>query len=89
MQRIILALAALALTACGGGGGNHGVVSSSMISEAPPNDEPSISSTQAANPQATQDAASDAANNLPNFGSVAQSSNYGSVAGISSDAATV
>ena len=44
---------------------------------------------QAANPQATQGAATDAANNLPTFGSVTQSSNYGSVAGISGDAATV
>ena len=93
MQKIVVLLAAMLLAACGGGGGGGGgggVVSSSMMPEAaPPDDGPSISSAQAANPQTTQEAASDAANNLPNFGSVTQSSNFGSVAGISGDSATV
>ena len=42
---------------------------------------PNLGEIQSADPQATRSAASSAANNLPVFGSVTQSSNFGGVAG--------
>ena len=88
--RMLAALAAtVALASCGGGGGDSQPVAMMTPIDPPPVQEPSISSVQANNPQNTQDAAADAANNLPIFGSVTQSSNHGSVAGISGDAASV
>lgn len=73
----------LFLSACGGGGGSG---SSETPSEAPP--QPTVASVQAADPARTHTAARRVADNLPAFGSVTQSSNGGSVSGITSDAAS-
>ena len=84
---LIASVVVLALAACGGGG-------PSSTPEDPSSDDgsmagaPSYSEAQSANPGATRRAAGDAAANLPRFGSVTQSSNEGSVAGITGDAAS-
>ena len=49
---------------------------------------PTVGGVQTANPEATRSAAEEAANNLPAFGSVTQSSNGGSISGITTDAAS-
>ena len=73
----------LFLVACGGGG--SGGSPSTMNDPLP---TPTASSVQTANPDATHSAASRVADNLPAFGSVTQSSNGGSVSGITTDAAS-
>ena len=82
--RAIIATAAIGflLTACGGGGGG-----SSQTGQAP---QPQFSREAATttNSQAIQSAGNSAATNLPRFGSVTQSSNAGSVAGVTGDAAS-
>ena len=70
----------LALAACGGGGG--GVT----VSNGGPS-TPTLADARSANGSAARSAGAQAASNLPNFGSVTQSTNAGSVAGISGDAA--
>lgn len=79
----IAASAVLTLSACGGSDGSLGPV---MFSPDPT--APTIGDAQTANPTATRGAAEKAANNLPQFGSVTQSSNGGSVSGITTDAAS-
>ena len=84
--RSLTALAAVfSLVACGGGGGG-GTASNGGPSG--PGAAPSLAEAQAANPGATRSAGAQAAGNLPNFGSVTQSSNGGSVAGVTGDAAS-
>ena len=89
MIRTIAALAAAAgllfLTACGGGGGGGGGGPSTSMPSAP---TPTIGSVQSADPAKTTGAAAQVADNLPAFGSVTQSSNGGSVSGITTDAAS-
>ena len=76
--RILAALAAsLVIASCGGGGGGGTSPSS-----------PNLAAVQSANPAVTQNAGAEAAKSLPHFGSVTQSSNAGSVSGISGDAAS-
>ena len=84
-MRISAALAALLLAACGGGGGGG---TSSNGGPSGPGAAPSLAEAQATNPGATRNAGAQAAGNLPNFGSVTQSSNAGSVAGVTGDAAS-
>ena len=81
---LVAATGLLFLTACGGGGGGGGDTSRG------PSTAPTLTvgSVQTADPNATQNSAGQAANNLPAFGSVTQSSNGGSVSGITSDAAS-
>lgn len=95
MQRIVLALAALALAACGGGGGGGMTPSVTMpeepapvVEETTPTTEPSVESVQNANPTETRSIATQAATSLPAFGSVTQSANSHGVSGISTDRAS-
>ena len=74
----------LFLSACGGGGGGD-VSPSTMNDQVQP---PTVDRVQTADPGATRRAAERVANNLPAFGSVTQSSNGGSVSGITTDAAS-
>ena len=70
-----------ALAACGGGGGG-GTASNDGPSG------PTLTDARSANGSAARSAGAQAATNLPSFGSVTQSTNAGSVAGISGDAAS-
>ena len=71
--RLVMAVACAALTAaCGGGDGPT---------------MPTIESLRGADPGETRTAADQLAANLPNFGSITQSSNVGSVPGITGDEA--
>ncbi len=76
--------ALLTLAACGGGGGG----TASNGGPSGPDATPTLAEAQIANPGATRNAGAQAAGNLPNFGSVTQSSNGGSVAGVTGDAAS-
>ena len=83
------ALALLTLAACGGGGG--GGTASNGGPDSPtftPPDSPTLTDARSANGSAARSAGAEAATNLPSFGSVTQSTNAGSVAGISGDAAS-
>ena len=84
--RIPAAMAAVfVLASCGGGGGG---TASNGGPPSGPGPAPSLADAQTANPGATRAAGAQAAGNLPNFGSVTQSSNAGSVAGVTGDAAS-
>ncbi len=72
---MIVLISTLLLSGCGGG------------SYAPPVTSPATN-VRAADPDASAGAAEKAATNLPAFGSVTQSSNAGSVAGVTGDAAS-
>ena len=74
-------LALLTLAACGGGGGG-GTASNGGLSGL------TLTDARSANGSAARSAGAEAATNLPSFGSVTQSTNAGSVAGISGDAAS-
>ena len=74
-------LALLTLAACGGGGGGG------TASNGGPH-SPTLTDARSANGSAARNAGAQAATNLPSFGSVTQSTNAGSVAGISGDAAS-
>ncbi len=76
--------ALLTLSACGGGGGSGG---SSIGIGQPPAVAPTLTDTQSANPRVIRIASAQAVGNLPNFGRVTQSSNIGSVVGVSGDTA--
>lgn len=76
--------AALALAACGGGGGGGSAPSTSMPT-APA--QPTARTIHEADPGGAVNAASEAANALPAFGSVTQSTSH-NIAGISTDAAS-
>ncbi|MDE0372236.1 MAG: hypothetical protein OXI73_06800, partial [Rhodospirillales bacterium] len=81
--RTLAALAAVfVLAACGGGG------TASKGGPSGPDAAPSLAEVQTANPGAIRDAGAQAAGNLPDFGSVTQSSNAGSVAGVTGDSAS-
>ena len=83
-NEIGVACMVLLLTACNGGnGGPAGTM------DAPVDDMLTIGETLAVNRDLTQNTAAAAGNNLPVFGSVTQSSNVGSVAGITGDVASV
>ncbi len=89
--RTLAALTAVfVLAACGGGGtaSNGGPSGPGAPPNPNPGAAPSLGDVRAANPDATRSAGAQAAGNLPNFGSVTQSSNAGSVAGITGDAAS-
>ena len=74
-------LALLTLAACGGGGGGGTASNGGPYS-------PTLTDARSANGSAARNAGAQAATNLPSFGSVTQSTNAGSVAGISGDAAS-
>ena len=73
-------IALLTLAACGGGGG--GTASNGEPSG------PTVTDARSASGGAARSAGAQAATNLPNFSSVTQSANTGSVAGVSGDAAS-
>ena len=81
ISALALLAGALSLAACGGGGGGS-------TSEAP---QPQFSRSTAAvtDSPTIQNAGRSVAGNLPRFGSVTQSSNAGTVAGVTGDAASV
>ena len=81
MVALWAACSLLFLASCGGGGGGG---SSSGPPAQPP--MPTIASVQTADPGRTIGAAERTASSLPAFGSVTQSSNAGSVSGITTDA---
>lgn len=84
-RRILISFAAIALlSACGGGGGSD----SGPQTGGGDVSAPTLGEVQAANPMATHSAADRVAGNLPRFGSVTQSSNTGTVAGITGDSAS-
>ena len=89
---LVAAMSLLALAACGGGGsGDSPQINMSGQLQPPPAPQApvlTVDRVQTANPGATTSAAEQAANNLPAFGSVTQSSNGGSVSGITTDAAS-
>ena len=86
--RIMSVIAAFSIIAgCGGGGGGDADPSGPVTSGAQVQ-QPALSDVRAADPSRTEAAAARAAANLPNFGSVTQSSNGGTVSGITTDAAT-
>ena len=76
----------LFLAACGGGG--NGSTSNTGPDRSPSPNMLSLSDAQIAGQSQSRAAAAEAAGNLPSFGSVTQSSNAGSVAGTTGDAAS-
>ena len=88
-RRALTAIAALLLlSACGGGGGG-GMSQGQGPGPGPaPTPSPTVAGVQTTDPNRTLGAAGRVGDNLPAFGSVTQSTNGGSVSGITSDAAS-